>query len=106
MAKANTARNAEILRLRASGVTLREICERLGISKSMVNRVLYPAVRAYEKSYNRDRWYVARCRRCDRLITHNKYAQKSRGLWCRDCYDNNRSELLALASNQDTKGGA
>lgn len=95
MNAASTSRPDEIRRLRAEGLTLAAICDRLGVAKSVVNRALYARVREYESEYNRDRYYTAKCERCGKLCTHNIHAKKKLGRWCQECYRVARKECLA-----------
>ena len=92
------ASRADTIRaLRSEGMTLREICQRLGVQKSAVNRALYQKVREYEKVYNRERYYTQTCIRCGAPSTFNKHAKVShRGLWCQKCYREHRKEALSF----------
>jgi hypothetical protein len=79
-------RAGRIRALRAAGKTLREIGDILGVSKSTINRALYPRVREYDASYNRNRWYTRTCVICGRPCTFNEYAKGKRGELCAACY--------------------
>ena len=97
MALTRGARADEIRRLRAEGLTLREIGERLSVAKSVINRALYERVRSYERDYNRERYYTATCQMCGKRCTHNVHAKKNLGLWCQSCYRKHRKEALNAA---------
>ena len=92
------SRADRIRSMRADGMTLKAICDELGVAKSAVNRALYPRVREYEANYSRERWHTATCEKCGRPCTHNVYSKTARGRWCASCYRKHRKEALNAAA--------
>jgi DNA-binding CsgD family transcriptional regulator len=81
--------HAEAKRLRAEGLMLKEIAERLGRPRSTVHAAvtdINARRRAYKRSWDREN-YRGTCERCGGLTAH-----RHRGRLCRACEDQRRAE--------------
>lgn len=84
----NDSRAERIRALRKQGFTLREIGRALGVSKSAVNRALYPAAVEGDRELNRRR-QRGFCRVCGKACSWNRWKQLE-GPRCADCYHASR----------------